>query len=59
MGKLFQWAHCKHSFRVGGQDIVDDLVLCISDKLRLEGTSELGDSFYAITEEIFGKLSRI
>ena len=38
-------------WRVSGQDIVDDLVLCLSDKLRLEVTSELGESLEAITEE--------
>ena len=46
-----QWARYKRCSGVGGQDIVDDLVRCLSDALRLEITSELGDSLEAITEE--------
>ena len=38
-------------WRVSGQDIVDDLVLCLSDELMLGVTCELGDSLEAITEE--------
>ena len=36
---------------VSGQDIVDDLVLCQSDALRLEITSELGDSLEDLMEK--------
>ena len=46
-----QWARYKRSSGVSGQDIVDDLVLCLSDELRLEITSELGDSLEAISEK--------
>ena len=46
-----QWARYKRSSGVSGQDIVDDLVLCMSDELRLEITSELGDSLEAISEK--------
>ena len=35
-----QWARYKRSAGISGQDIVDDLVLCLSDELRLEVTSE-------------------
>ena len=37
---------------VSGQDFRDDLVLCLSDVLRLEVTSELGDSLEAIIKKI-------
>ena len=33
------------------QDILEDFVLCLSDELRLEVTSELGGSLEAIMEE--------
>ena len=46
-----QWARYKRSSGASGQDIVDDLVLCLSDELMLEVTCELGDSLEAITEE--------
>ena len=36
---------------VSGQDSVDDLVLCLSDELRLEVTSEMEDSLENIMEE--------
>ena len=45
-----QWARYKRCSGVGGRDIVDDLVLCLSDALRLEITSELGYSLEAIME---------
>ena len=48
---LNQWARYKRSSGASGQDIVDDLVLCLSDELMLEVTCELGDSLEAITEE--------
>ena len=35
-----QWARYKRSSGISGQDNVDDLVLCLSDELRLEVTSE-------------------
>ena len=41
----------ERSSGISGQDIVDDLVLCLSDELRLEVTSEVGDSLEAIMEE--------
>ena len=41
---LNQWARYKRCSGVGGQDVVDDLVLCLSDDSRLEVTSELGES---------------
>ena len=48
---LNQWARYKRSSGISGQDIVDDLVLCLSDELRLEVTSELGESLEAIEEK--------
>ena len=48
-----QWACYKRSSGISGQDIVDDLVLCLSDELRLEVTNEVGDSLEAITEKEF------
>ena len=48
---LNQWARYKWSSGVSGQDIVDDLMLCLPDKLRLEVNSELGDVLENITEE--------
>ena len=36
---------------VSGQDVVDDLVLCLSDTLRLEVTSEMGDKLESTKEE--------
>ena len=48
---LNQWASYKRSLGVSGQDIMNDLVFCLSDELRLEVTSELGNSLEAITEE--------
>ena len=46
----YQWAHYKHAFGMSGQDVVDDLVLCLSDTLRLEVTSELGDGLESVKE---------
>ena len=43
-----QWARYKHASGVSGQDFVDDLVLCLSDALRLEVTSELGDGLETV-----------
>ena len=56
-----QRARYKRSSGASGQDIVDDLVLCLSDELMLEVICELGDSLKAITEEelveaIYGRL---
>ena len=48
---LKQWARYKQSSGISSQDIVDDLILCLSDELRLEVTSELWDSMENITEE--------
>ena len=48
---LNQWARYKRSSGINGQDIVDDLVLCLSDDLRLEVTSELGESLEDIEEK--------
>ena len=46
-----QWARYKRASGVSGQDVVDDLVLCLSDALRLEVTSELGEGFESVKEE--------
>ena len=45
-----QWARYKRASGVSGQDVVDDLVLCLSDTLRLEVTSELGDKLESVKE---------
>ena len=46
-----QWAHYKRASGVSGQDVVDDLVLCLTDTLRLEVTSELGDGLETVKEK--------
>ena len=45
-----QWARYKRASGVSGQDVVDDLVLCLSDILRLEVTSEMGDKLESAKE---------
>ena len=52
---LNHWARYKRSSGISGQDIVDDLILCLSDELRLEVTSELGDGMENITEAVITK----
>ena len=49
---LNQWARYKRCSGVGGQDVVDDLVLCLSDYLRMEVTRELGESLDNIKEAV-------
>ena len=46
-----QWSRYKRSSGVTGQEVVDDLVQCLSDALRLEITSELGDSLEKVVEK--------
>ena len=46
-----QWVRYKHASGVSGQEIVDDLFLCLSDALRLEVTSEMGDKLESAKEE--------
>ena len=51
MARLPELVGCyKRCSGVGGQDVVDDLVLCLSDDLRLKVTSELGESLDNIKE---------
>ena len=46
-----QWARYKRASGVSGQDVVDDLVLCLSNALRLEVNSELGDGLESVKDE--------
>ena len=46
-----QWVRYKRASGVSGQEVVDDLVLCLSDALRLEVTSELGEGLESFIEE--------
>ena len=46
-----QWARYKRASGVSGQDVVDDPVLCLSNDLRLEVNSELGDGLESVKDE--------
>ena len=56
---LNQWARYKRSSGVGGQDVGDDLVLCLSNDLRMEVASELGESLDDIEEDLMEAIKRM
>ena len=45
-----QWKCYKRSTKLIGQDVVDQLIQCCSDSLRLDLRSELGETLYTMTE---------
>ena len=45
-----QWERYKRSTKLGGQDLLDQLVLCCSDTLRLDLKSEKGEVLDTLTE---------
>ena len=55
-----QWARYKRASAISGQDVVDNLVLCLSDALRLEVTSEMGDKLeFAKEEDLLAAIKRM
>ena len=48
---LGQWARFKRSTKVTGQDLIDHLVTCCSDSLRMDLRSDIGDKMDNLEEQ--------